>query len=245
MSQLLVRGLLAGLLAGVLAFGFARVFGEPPVQAAIDFEGQLAALHHEPEEPELVSRDIQSTLGLGTGVIVLAVAFGGAFAIAFAFAYGRLGSLHARGTALVVALLGFVACYGVPYLKFPPNPPAIGDPATIQARTALYFAMMAIGILATFGAVRLQRQLAASRSDIDAALIAAAAFVIVVGITMFALPPLKEVPQGFPPNILWDFRVASIGTQLVLWLAMGLTFGWLVERAQRTVSQPMPAPAMR
>lgn len=30
MSQLLVRGLIAGLLAGVLAFGFARVFGEPP-----------------------------------------------------------------------------------------------------------------------------------------------------------------------------------------------------------------------
>ena len=83
-----------------------------------------------------------------TGVVVLAVAFGGSFAIAFAFAFGRLGTLHARGTALVVALLGFVAVYGVPFLKYPPNPPAIGDPSTIQIRTALYFAVIAIALLA-------------------------------------------------------------------------------------------------
>jgi len=243
MSQLLVRGLIAGLLAGVLAFGFARVFGEPPVNAAIDFEGQMAAAHHDAEEPELVSRDIQSTIGLGTGVVVLAVAFGGSFAVVFAFALGRLGNLGVRGTALVVSLLGFAAVYGVTFLKYPPNPPATGDPDTIQMRTALYVGMIVISLLATVGAVRLQRQLVASRSNIDAALIAIVAFVVVVGAAMFAMPSINEIPEGFPAAVLWQFRLASLGTQLVIWLGMGVIFGWLVERAQRTVTSTTPVSA--
>jgi predicted cobalt transporter CbtA len=244
MHQLLVRGLIAGLLAGVLAFAFARVFAEPSIDAAIAFEERLAAVQHQPVEPELVSRAIQSTIGLGTGVVVLAIAFGGSFAIAFAFAFGRLGALHARGTALMVALLGFLAVYGVPFLKYPPNPPAVGDPSTIQARTALYFATIAIGVLATAGAARLQRQFAEHRSNLDAALIAAAAFIVVVGAAIYALPAVKGVPEGFPPSVLWEFRLASLGTQLVLWLGMGLIFGWLTERAQRTATRAAAAPAV-
>ena len=41
-GSLLVRGMLVGIIAGLLAFGFARVFGEPPVDHAIAFEEQQA-----------------------------------------------------------------------------------------------------------------------------------------------------------------------------------------------------------
>jgi len=56
---------------------------------------------------EVVSRAVQSTLGLGTAVLVYGTALGGIFALAFAFSYGRLGALGARATSMLVAATGF------------------------------------------------------------------------------------------------------------------------------------------
>src|SRR3954468_8379923 len=93
---LLVRGMIAGLVAGLLAFVFAHHFGEPQVQHAIDFEEHLAALRHQPPDPEVVSRATQSTWGLLTGNVLVGVALGGIFALVFAYAYGRISNLGPR-----------------------------------------------------------------------------------------------------------------------------------------------------
>src|SRR5215468_1528116 len=111
-GSLLLRGMLAGLLAGILGFVFAHQFGEPSVDTAIAFESYVEYdVHHEEPEVELVSRDLQSTLGLGTGALIYGVALGGIFSLVFAATYGRLGSLAARVTAVLLGLLGFVAVY--------------------------------------------------------------------------------------------------------------------------------------
>ena len=47
---------------------------------------------------------------------------------------------------------------------------------------------------------------------------------------MLVLPSINEVPDGFPPALLWQFRIAAIGTQAVLWTALGLLFGVFAER---------------
>jgi hypothetical protein len=70
-------------------------------------------------ESELVSRSVQSGVGLLTGVVVYGTAFGGLFALAFAFAYQRIGRLSARATAALLAAAGFVALVLVPQLKYP------------------------------------------------------------------------------------------------------------------------------
>ena len=97
--SLLIRGMIVGVIAGLLAFGFAKVFGEPQVDSAIAFEGQMHQAMHMGEEAELVSREVQSTIGLFTGVVVYGTAFGGLFALVFAYAYGRMGGLSPRATA--------------------------------------------------------------------------------------------------------------------------------------------------
>ena len=68
--MLLIRGMLVGILAGLLAFAFAWLVGEPQVDLAIAFETHMHQLAGEAPEPELVSRAIQSTLGLLTGILV-------------------------------------------------------------------------------------------------------------------------------------------------------------------------------
>ena len=139
-SALLVRGMLVGFLAGLLVFTFAKVFGEPQVDRAIAFESamdeakmkaDLAKGIHDMEEPELVSRPMQASWGLLTGVMTYCTAFGGLFALVFAFAYGRVSGLSPRAVSALLALTGIIALYIVPNLKYPANPPSVGHPDTI------------------------------------------------------------------------------------------------------------------
>ena len=125
----------------------------------------------------------------------------------------------------------FVAVELVPYLKYPASPPSVGNPATIGRRTVLYFAVIAISVVLCIAAVQIGRRLAPRFGNWNATLMAAAAFIALVSIAYLALPGINEVPRDFPAVVLWRFRLASLGTQAVLWAALGLVFGALTERS--------------
>jgi predicted cobalt transporter CbtA len=251
-GTLLLRGTLIGIVAGLLCFSFLKIVGEPQVDRAITFETQLdeakaqAAAQaliakglpapKEKPEPELVSRRVQSGIGLFTGVMIYNMAFGGLFALAFALAYGRMADFGPRATSAVLAVAGLIAVYIVPNLKYPANPPSVGDPATIGMRTALYFSMIAISLAAMIAAGMLRRRLLPRYGAWNAFLIAGGAYVIVVIVVGLALPPINEVPAQFPAVVLWQFRVASFGAQLIMWATLGLVFGALTERAATATS---------
>jgi hypothetical protein len=242
---LLIRGMLVGALAGLLAFAFAYVFGEPQVQHAIDFEEQLARLAHEPAEAALVSRGVQRTIGLLTATTAMGIALGGAFALLFAYAYGRVGALGARTTAAVLALAAFVTITLVPFTKYPANPPTIGNPATIDRRTVLFVAMISITMLTMVAAARIRRGLLARLGAWNATSLAVAAFVVIIAVAQVILPGVHETPKGFPADVLWKFRVASLGINATLWTTIGLGFGVAAERllAARAPREAARAPA--
>jgi hypothetical protein len=222
--------MLVGLAAGVLAFAFAFIFGEPQIQKAIDFEDHLAALNHEPPGTEVVSRGMQRTLGLLTGTVVMGVALGGLFSLVFAWAYGRLGNLSARATSALLALAAFLTITAIPFTKYPANPPTVGNPDTIDKRTLLFLAMIAITVLAAVAAVRIRRDLLARTSTWNATLLAVGAFIAVIAIAQLILPAVHETPPGFPADVLYRFRLASLGINLTLWTTIGLGFGALAEK---------------
>jgi predicted cobalt transporter CbtA len=237
MGQLLLRGMLAGLLAALLAFSFAKIIGEPQVDRAIAFEEHEHAHSGNPEEPELVSRDVQAGIGLLTGVTVYGTALGGLFALAFAFISGRLLQLSPRATAIIMAALGFLALYIVPYLKYPANPPAVGAEDTIGYRTQLYFTMLVFSAAALAIATAFSRQLHGRLGSWNATIAGASAYLVLVAIAAYALPSINEVPAAFPADLLWKFRVAAFGTQAILWTTIGLAFGALVEKSHATLAQ--------
>ena len=230
-GNLLLRGMLVGLVAGILAFGFAKIYGEPQVDRAIAFEEQTAQAAGEAPEPELVSRPTQAGFGLLTGVLVYATSIGGLFSLVFAYTYGRISSLGPRGTSAVLALAAFVAIVLVPDLKYPANPPSVGNPDTISSRTVLFFIMLVISIAALTAAVGLARRLWAQYGAWNAMIIAGAAFIAVITVTMYVLPTINEVPEKFSADLLWRFRVASLGIHVVLWTTIGLVFGAIAERS--------------
>jgi Probable cobalt transporter subunit (CbtA) len=229
--QLLTRGMLVGVLAGLLAFAFARIFGEPQVGLAIAFEDRMRQLAGEAAEPEIVSRGMQASFGLLTGVVVYGCALGGMFSLAFAYAYGRLGRFSPNALAAFLAAAAFVVLVQVPQIKYPANPPSIGDPETIGARTALYFIMIALSFAGAAAALSAGQRLTARYGAWNATLIAGAGYLAAMAIVMLVLPPVNEVPQDFSAVVLWRFRLASLGIQAVLWTTLGIGFGASAQQA--------------
>ncbi|HEY1781463.1 MAG TPA: CbtA family protein [Roseiarcus sp.] len=258
-GSLLWRGMIVGFVAALLSFGLLKIVGEPAVDRAIAFESAMdeakAKAEHDAavakgetpapyeEEPELVSRHVQAGIGLFIGVTTFSIAFGGLFALCFAVCYGRIGNWSPRVTSAVLALMGFIAVYAVPILKYPANPPSIGNPDTIGLRTAIYFGMILLSLGAMIAAWNVRNRLIAQHGAWNATLIGAAVFVIAAVIFALAMPALDETPEGFPADVLWQFRMASLGAQAIIWTVLGLGFGAWVERdfAQARVGWLRPA----
>lgn len=265
-GNLLLRGMIAGMIAALLTFGFAQIFGEPPIEAAIAIEAQgeaapdhaatlpgthdhgthdhgaqAAAAGHDHGEGAGITRATQSGLGLLTGLVIFGAALGGAFAVAFALLHGRLGPASPLALSIVLGVAGFVVLGLIPGLKYPANPPAVGSGETIGLRTGLFFLLVAASFASAMIAVSAGKALAPTQGGIRAAIIALALFAGLIAVTSLVLPSYNEVPADFPADVLMRFRLASLGTQAVLWLGIGAIFGLWVNR--RTGGAPRPIAA--
>lgn len=252
-KQIIWRGLLAGAVAGVLAFVFARLFVEPQIDRAIAYEDGVGAAHEATEAATGhahthgdagggFSRAIQSNIGMGLGVLLFSVAIGALFAVVFAVAYGRVGDISARLLSVYVAGGMLLSLYVVPFLKYPASPPALSLDETIRQRTLLYLLMVALSAGLLVAAVVFGRRLAGRLGRWNATLSAAGAYVVTVAAVMLALPTVDETPGplvddagtilygGFPADVLYEFRLASLGTQVVIYATIGLVFAALVSR---------------
>ena len=225
------RGLAAGLLAGLLAGLFAFFFGEPSLEGAIQLEE--AAGGHGGEE--LFSRSTQE-LGLFFATGLFGVTVGGIFGLIYAFFRSRLTSKSDWYRSLSLAGAVFAGAFLIPYLKYPANPPTVGDPETIGTRTASYLTMVALSLLVVLIAWLVARRLRERGIDAPARqTVVGLGVVAAVGLLFLVLPAAPD-PGGFPAGLLWDFRLSSLGTQIVLWTGLGVFFGLLCERANRRES---------
>jgi predicted cobalt transporter CbtA len=254
------RGLLAGALAGVFAFVFARILVEPVIERAMGFEdgvGQARqAMHGGAHEhgAELFTRGVQANIGMGFGVLAFSIAMGALFAVVFTVAYGRVGNVSARLLSVLVAGGMLLSLCVVPTLKYPANPPAVSLDETIRQRTLLYLLMVVLSAALFVAVVYLGRRLASRLGAWNATLAAGGAYVVAIAVVMLILPTIDETPgvlrddagaiifEGFPADDLYQFRLYSLGTQVVMWATIGLVFAALVSRlleSQR--KEPTPA----
>ena len=242
-KRIIARGLLAGAIGGVIAFLFARVFVEPAIGRAIEFEEAHSAPGHD-HGAELFTRGVQANIGMGFGVIAFAVAMGALFAVAFVVAYGRFTTVGPRTLSILLAAGAFGAASLVPALKYPPNPPSIGQEETIRDRTGLYLLMVLLSLALAIAAAWLARALVARFGAWSATLIAAGAYLLGVTVVMMILPGVSETPDDFPADVLYDFRLYSLGTQLVMWATISMVFASLTGRLVNEKSAVERAPSL-
>ena len=237
-ASYLRRGMVAGLLAGLLAGLFAFVVAEPLLDQAIGLEGsnhqegQASATHTHEDEGEVFSRSTQK-VGLFFATGLSGVLVGGVFGLVFAYFRGRMDSESDWIRSLSLAAALFAGAVLAPFLKYPANPPTVGDPATIGDRTIAYFAMVGLSLLAILAAWYISKLLKerGASAPVRQVTVGLGLVTVLIGL-MLGLPATTD-PGEFPAGLLWSFRLSSLCTQLVLWAGLGVLFGLLCEQANR------------
>jgi hypothetical protein len=219
--RVILRGALSGFIAGVLGFIFARIFAEPVINKAIGYESGRdaisAALNHAagrpiaPDGPEIFSRTIQSTIGIGTGIIAFSTAMGALIAVAYLVLHGRF-SVRPRNLVWMIAGFGFGGVYLLPFVKYPANPPAIGHTFTITTRGQLYLTMVAGSLILLGLAVWLARKLTPRLGVTGAVVAAAVGFLVVYGVLIGVLPSLGNLGANVAHANQFGYAQASTET---------------------------------
>ena len=232
MKRMLRAGALAGAAGGVGLALFLRLVGEGAISDAVALERSRHGVHQ-----EMFSRGTQQVGGM-VGAVVYGVCMGLIVAVAFAAVRHRLSVRGDWRRSLLMAATGFVAISLVPFLKYPANPPAVGAPGTIGRRTALYLLMLGLSIVAVWATWRLWTWAEARGWDERRRVTAAVGtFVVLVG-AGYALLPGSPDPVTAPAQLMWRFRVASLGGAAAYWTVLGLVLGALLERRPTGAREP-------
>lgn len=237
MTTMLRRGAMAGFVGGLAAAIFMLTVGRGPINEAIAFEESmdLVADHeHEAGEGEhshggddaLFSRNTQ-TIGGVIGVLVFGTATGLIFSVVLAASWRRLGADRGLDASLRLGLIGFVTVVVVPFLKMPANPPAVGDSKTIDLRTILYLAAVTASVALTVTVVRIISD--PRHSGPRRAWLGAGAYCLGL-VAILGLMPGNPDDILAPAELVWRFRLASIGGLAALWAVMALVLGTLLHR---------------
>jgi predicted cobalt transporter CbtA len=228
MTRYLRLGAVAGLAGGLASGLFLALFGERSINDAIALERAGQTGPHD----EMFSRGVQQ-VGGALGVGIVGICLGVVFAVVFVSVRHRLsGSDDWRRSAQLTAVAFFTIAL-VPFLKYPGNPPAVGDPDTITERTVLYAIMLAWSCVTTFAAYRLSLHLRARHTPDARRLPAVGALYVALVAAALLLLPATPDSVGAPATLIWRFRIASIGGSALFWSVLGTVFGWLLVRAPR------------
>ncbi len=226
MRNVFARGAAAGALAGLVSGVVSYLLVEPTVDRAIALEGAG-------DGP--VSRHVQKVYGLTSGAVLGGIALGLLFALAFRVLPSKRSAWD-KSVGLGVG--GFAALILIPQLRYPSNPPGVGDSSTIAERTSGYLFAVALGVAVVCAAYYALRRLAARGVPPNVRQPAVlGASVLVIGLGYLALPSVA-VTYDLPANLLWQYRVQSLGIQLLLLTGLTVTFGVFAERVTRTPSAP-------
>lgn len=236
MGKHLREGLVAGTAGGVAAAVYLALVVQPILREAIALEKPTGGVHD-----ELFSRSVQQ-IGGAVGTVLYGALIGVILGAVLALVRHRLrGDDWQR--SLRVAATGFVSVLLVPFLKYPGNPPGVGDPATVSRRTGLYLLFLGLSVLAAWSGWRVARTLRARgrRPDLAAA-VGVGAYVIAAALAALSLPGSGNV-VSLPADLVWRFRIASLGGSALMMAVAGLVLGWRLLRHAAPVAEGADARA--
>jgi hypothetical protein len=220
------RGVLAGLAGGAAMAAFLLVVGERSIRQALAIEAAASR----GEEAEVFSRSTQLAGG-AAAALLYGILAGAVFGVVFAAVRhrSRLGDDFSRSVGLAGVAFGTLVL--VPALKYPANPPAVGDPDTIGDRTVAYLTLVGLSVVATVAAWQLSRHLRAQGlADHERVPLVALAYLALVALGYLAWPASPD-QVTVPAQLIWRFRLAALGGAAALWAVIGVVFGLASLRA--------------
>jgi predicted cobalt transporter CbtA len=223
LGAVIKAALVAGLAAGLAVAAFHLVATEPIIDRAVELEAQSRQAEGAHDEA-LVSRAAQRG-GLVLGFLLYGLTWSLLLGAIYHLAQRWLPASDALRRGLLLALIGYWSVGLFPFLKYPANPPGVGDAETIAYRQALYLGMLALSVGGTTLALSL------GRVDLGGWLLVPA-FLSVFGVAIYILMPSNPDATRLPDDIVATFRARSLVGLTLFWAVLGLTFGLLLRQEE-------------
>jgi predicted cobalt transporter CbtA len=214
--------LLAGAIAGTILGVINQVVVEPYIEHAIEIEMQNTAQSDQAVNPaEFTAYRFWQKGGEIVAGTILGLSIGSLFGIVFAYTRSSIPGSDNKKKALIVAGIMWFVLFLIPALKYPANPPAVGDPETIYYRQSLYVAFLAISGFSALGLTFLYGKMRALNTK--KAIIPAVYTAIIAG-AYFAMPANPD-PINASMDLVIGFRITSAITISMFWGLLGIIFG--------------------
>ena len=221
--------LIAGAIAGILLAIINQGIVEPYIDQAINIENQDAIAQGEVINPqELNDYRLWQKGGEIAAGTVLGVSLGALFGVVFAFARNSIPGSNNKKKALILAGVMLLVIYIVPALKYPANPPAVGDPETIYYRESLYIALLTISGFSALGLASLYRKFGDKKAK---EIVIPVIYIGIIATAFMILPPNPDEITA-PMNLVMGFRIVSGFTVSVFWGLLGLILGALWDKTK-------------
>jgi predicted cobalt transporter CbtA len=214
--------LLAGAIAGTILGAINQVAVEPYIDYAVELEMQNTNQSSQIINPaEFTAYRLWQRGGEMLAGTILGLSIGSLFGIVFAYTHNSIPGSNNKKKALIVAGIMWFVLFLIPALKYPANPPAVGDPETIYYRQSLYVAFLMISGFSALGLAFLYRKMGAL--NIKKSIIPMAYAAIISG--AYLAMPANPDPINAPTDLVMGFRITSAITISMFWGLLGVIFG--------------------
>jgi len=215
-------GAVAGAILGIINLGLV----EPYIDQAIAIEVQNSISSGEKVNlAELADYRIWQKGGEIAAAAIYGISIGALFGIVFAYARNSLPGDNNKKKALFLAGVLWFVLYFVVALKYPANPPAVGDPETIYYREALYVGFIAISGFTALALALLWNRVQLKSKKIVLPLVYAGIMIA----AYVALPPNPDT-ISISMELVQTFRIWTALTIGIFCGILGLIFGSLWDR---------------
>lgn len=218
--------LVSGALAGLVHGGVNLAIVEPYLDKAIGIENQNLFASGEEENTAEFWAEYNSYRYWQKGGQVLAGAIlgtsiGALFGIVYGLSRNSLPGNHDVKKAFVLAGIMWLTIYFIPFLKYPANPPTVGEAETVVLRGSLYLAFIAISGFSALGFYKLSKKFEGRKK-----LVSVVGYGLFITAVAFAMPDNPDKVTA-PIDLVNGFRAMSVIGVSSFWISISVILGIL------------------
>ena len=218
----LTSGVIAGIILAFLNLGIV----EPTIDKAIALEVQKQVSSGENVNmSELIDYRYWQKAGAFAGGAIYGAGLASLFGVVFVFARSKLPGKNNKQKAILLAGIMWFVLFLMVALKYPANPPAVGDPETIYYRETLYVGYILISGLAALGMAVIWIRTRMNSKKIIIPLMYAA-----IMVTAYVVMPSNPDKIEISMDLIQTFRILTAITIGVFWGTLGIIFGSLWDK---------------
>jgi len=218
----ILSGVLAGTILGIINLGLV----EPYIDQAIGIEiHNSVSSGANVDLSEIDHYRIWQKSGEIVGAAVYGISLGALFGIIFAYSKNALPGNNNKKKALFLAGILWFVLYLVVTIKYPANPPAVGNPETIYYREALYIAFIAISGFTTLVLALLWKRVKINSKKIVFPLVYAG-----IMIAAYLAMPANPDSINISMELVQNFRIWTAVTIGIFWGLLGIIYGSLWDK---------------